>query len=170
MEENMEKTQNVDTVESTQEEIKEESTEVKTFTQEQLESIVKERLERQKKKYEEKYSDYESIKQQLESKSEDESKLGEFQKKIDEMQETISKYEMDSVKTIKEIVCLEMGIPKEFASRLNGTDEKSIREDASAFAQFVNPNKVPPKRNPESSYEDDGVLAAFKKLNPNIEI
>lgn len=169
MEENMEtstvestKAESTAEVEATKEVVNE-ATE-KTFTQKELDGILKERLDRQKKKFEEKYADYDSLKAQSQT-----NELDSYQKKIDELEKKMSEYESNSVKMMKENICLEMGIPKEMASRLNGTDEESIKEDASTFAQFVQTKTVPPKRNSESSQEVDGVLSEFKRLNPTIK-
>ena len=169
MEENMETSTNV---EETQAQVETEATSkaeekeasAKTFNQADVDKIVKERLDRQKKKYEEKYADYESMKEKLEL-----SDMDSYQKKIDELEKKMSEYESNSVKMLKENICLELGIPKEMASRLNGTDEESIKKDASIFAQFVQTKAVPPKRNSEAQGEADGVLKAFQEMNPNIK-
>lgn len=63
--------------------------------------------------------------------------------------------------SLKVRIALESGLPYEMASRLNGTDEESIRRDASTLSGFVSAKKVPPKRNQEAR---DTKENAYKEL------
>lgn len=159
-------------VEEVTEDVKEETTEQKeenTFkaitSQEQLDKILSNRLERKEKKVREevtaeftsKYADYDSLKEQVKA-------LDESSNKIKELEDKIAKYEMDSVKTK---VANKFGIPLEMAERLRGSNEKELEEDAKMFAKFAQP-RTAPLRNQEATKED-GVMAAFRKMNPNIK-
>lgn len=147
------------------EEIKEEKKEeAKSFTQEQVNEIVKERLERERAKY----SDYEDLKKQVESfndiKNDYENKLATYsnsQEEINGLKARIKQYEMDSVKTS---VCYDLGIPVEFASRLNGETEEEIKADALKIKGLF-PNSGAPMRNQESEPTMGGVTKAFLELN-----
>jgi len=153
------------------------------FTQEEVDALIGERLSRQKEKltneYNDRYSDYEEVKSAFEtSKTEHASQIEQLTNSLNEAKEkltgtdqTISElnskiatYETDSVKTR---VAMELGIPYKMASRINGATEEEIREDALEMAKMF--TKSQPMATPGDN-ESDGVLAAFKKLNPNIKI
>lgn len=160
-------------------EVTETKTEGKTFTQDEVNALVKERLDRAEKKWQEKYSNYYSA-DDLASKTEDLNKqiteLGNSlnaandkanadAQTIADLEAKASKYETDSVKIR---IALENGIPFELANKLTGTTEEEIRNDAKKMSQFVASTPAMPMRNPEADAEIDGVTAAFKKLNPNL--
>ena len=79
----------------------------------------------------------------------------------------IAKYERDSVKTK---IAREYGLPYEAIGFIQGEDEEAVRKSAEALKGLVGSANVPPLGNPEARSEDDGVTAAFKKLNPNIKL
>lgn len=89
-----------------------------------------------------------------------------LQTQLTEKDSTIAKYEMDSVKTQ---IAREFGLSYEAIGFLQGNDEEAIRQSAESLKNLVGSNKVPPLANPESQPEEDGVTAAFRKLNPNIK-
>lgn len=148
-------------------------------TQEQLDAIMKDRLARKEKAVREEYADYEMYKSAYENnetvKSDYDARIDEMQKQheeskstIDSLNTRIAQYEIDSVKTK---ACVKHGIPFEMMGRLQGENEEEIMKDASVLASYLASNPTaPPMRNPEAKVEEDGVMAAFKKLNPNIKI
>ena len=122
-------------------------------TQEQLDSIIGERLKRERetvekklresieKEYLEKYGDYEELKtktdeygRQIEGFNqtikENSEKIAGYEKSSGEMQAKLKKYEMDSMKMK---IAHEAGIPFELASWLSGEDEDAIRNDAESL-------------------------------------
>lgn len=136
--------------------------EEKLFTQEQVDALIGERLARQKEKltneYNEKYSDYDTLKaakaesdakieQLTASLTEANEKLNGTDQTINELTSKVTKYETDSVKTR---VALENGIPYEMASRLQGSTEEEIRNDA------LNVSKLFSTPMPMASTEPDG--------------
>lgn len=155
-------------------------------TQEQLDHIVGERLARERDKvterltaeYNEKYSDYDTLKearaeydakieQLTNSLNEANEKLSGTDQTIGELNKKIAAYETDSAKTR---IAIECGIPIELANRLTGTTEEEIRKDAENLSRLVTqPTYTPPSPKNEP-VEEDGVMAAFRKLNPNIII
>lgn len=153
-------------------------------SQEQFNAMVGERIARAKAttsdevrkevtaELTEKYKDYDAMKERLavfeKSNEENAKKYEENSKLIEEYKSQLAKYEMDSVKTKAAVA---NGLPIEVADRLQGTDKESIEEDAKKMAQFMgfNSQRTAPLRNQEAEAED-GVLAAFKKMNPKIKI
>ena len=118
-------------------------------TQEQLDSVIGERLERERNKvhseYTEKLEGYEALKEkatgyesQIEEWNktieENNGKIEEFEKSAGEMQAKLKGYETNSVKMR---IANEMGIPFELASKLSGDDEEAIRKDAETVSKFI---------------------------------
>lgn len=86
---------------------------------------------------------------------------------VKERDAVIAQNEKDSV---KKRVAVANGIPYELADKLSGDTEEEITADAIKMAAFLAPKNVPPLANPEARPEENGVMAAFKKLNPNIKL
>ncbi len=131
-------------------------------TQEQLDSIIGERLKRERetvekklresieKEYLEKYGDYEELKtktdeygRQIEEFNQtikdNSEKLAGYERSSREAQDRLKKYEMDSMKMK---IAHETGIPFELASRLSGEDEAAIRKDAESISKFISKKKT----------------------------
>lgn len=132
-------------------------------TQEELDALIKDRIERERKSLSEKYSDYEELKKKNTEYDAQVSKLSEankaleasqieFKKSIDDLNSKIKSYETDSAKTR---IALEMGLPYEIATRLSGTNEEEIRKDAEALAKYVNkPEPTPVGSNEPIKYAE----------------
>lgn len=168
------------------EEIKKETVE-KTFTQEEVNDIVKERLDRAEKKWQEKYSNYYSADDLANKTEELNSKIAELGntlnlandkatadgEEISKRDQTIAdleaKLRQNETDSAKIRIGLAKGIPYELCNRLSGSNEEEILADAEKFTAFL-PKQTMPLRNPEATQEVDGVTQAFKKLNPNIKI
>lgn len=120
-------------------------------TQEQLDAIIGERIQRAERKAEEKYADYDEIKAQTETlnqqiadltsqlKAKDEAITGN-NTVIDELKAQIKDHETRSVKTR---IAHEVGLPYQLADKLSGEDEDAIREDAKRMAEFIVKPKTP---------------------------
>lgn len=153
--------------------------EEKTFTQEEVNKLVGQaRLEGKeigKKEFENYISPDEFAK-----KTEDlNAKLGELndqlktltdekaalETQMSEKDDAIAKYERDSVKMN---VAREMGLAFGAEKFLQGDDEEAIRKSAESLKNLVGTPPAP-KYNPEQPPEEDGVAAAFRKMNPNIK-
>lgn len=142
-------------------------------TQEELDRIIQDRLNRQK----EKYSDYDKIKTR---NAELETKVGTLESTIEEssnaaktheqivadLNAKIAGYETSSLRTR---IALQNGLPLDLADRLVGEDEASIKADAERLAAFMKPKTtVPPLRSQEPSLgadEDADLKAMLKNLN-----
>ena len=119
-------------------------------TQEQLDAIIKGRLDREIKKHSETTAELQSqldllkasndeLVQKLEEST---TKYAEYDKTILELNGKVAKYESDSVKTR---ICKEVGIPFEMMDRLKGDTEDEIRKDALEFLNYL-PKKEAPLR------------------------
>lgn len=130
------------------------------MTQEQFDSAIKERLERESKKYEGYTSpkDLEKIKgdydrqiSDLNKAMEDASKkYADYDKNIAERDAKIKSYETASVKTR---IAHEMELPYGAAEYLKGEDEKTIKESAEAFKKLIGVKKA---TTPVASTETSG--------------
>lgn len=117
-------------------------------TQEQLNAIIQKRVEQAKRVAEEetakKYADYDDLKAKAGKATDLETELNKLKEDaagLDDLKAKIHKYEIDSVKTK---VALEEGLPYEFAARLNGEDEETIKADAQAMAKLIKPTQGAP--------------------------
>ena len=90
-----------------------------------------------------------------------------FKAQLSEKDSTIAKYEIDSVKTR---IARDCGLEYEAIAFLQGEDEEAIKKSAESLKALVGTRKAPPLGNPEQPPAEDGVTAAFKKMNPNIKL
>ena len=140
-------------------------------TQEELNEIIKKRLEREKSKY----ADYDTLSEKIKTLETEKIKLEEtiktqketdkgYVSKIAELEQTISGWES---KALKQKVAIKHNLPFELANRLQGDSEESLEEDAERLASLmaVNNNKTytQPLANvePESTNSTD---AAWKGM------
>ena len=152
-------------------------------TQEQLDSIIGERLAREKEKYKdyeslkeqvEKQKDYQELKNQLETANnsisglnaqleEQNGKITGFNTEKAELLTKIKGYETNSAKMR---IAQEVGLPLELIDRLTGDDEEALKEDAHKLIKFVGASTAPlgdtePKQGDNKS--------AYKKLLKGLE-
>lgn len=136
-------------------------------TQEALDAILKDRLDRQKK------SVTDEIKKQYEGwispedakKSTDEiaaltGKLSDSEKTIADLTAKNSAYEISSVKMR---IAHETGLPYELAERLSGSTEDEIRKDAETLSQFTSQAQATPSFSSEPPV-GNSTDAAFRAL------
>lgn len=146
-------------------------------TQEELDRIIQERLNRQKETIEKQYADYDELKTQnatlasenatLKTSIEDSTKKTEnYDKDIAELNAKIAGYETANIRTR---IALQHGLSYELANRLVGDDENSITEDAKKLAELVKvKDPVPPLKNIEPNI--DGKDGAYKSLLENLNL
>lgn len=116
-------------------------------TQEELEKVLKSRLEREQKKYEGftspadvqalKDSHLEEIKALKSEISELSKKPTELQSKIDELTKQNTAYEIDSVKTK---VASDLGLSIDSKQFLTGSNEEEIKASALKFKEILDKN------------------------------
>lgn len=143
----------------------------KTFTQDELNSIVGERLSKEKDKmasltseWESKEKDYESKIATLSKEMEDLKKAAANHKaELDERDNKIRSYETQSVKMR---VAREYNIPFELANRLSGETEEDIKKDAEYMSQLLDSQKGKiPMRSTEGRHEaESNTEAALRKM------
>ncbi len=147
-------------------------------TQEQLEGVIKDRLEREREKftgfedYKKKAGEYDELKKKADGyeatiadykKAVDgDDKTPGYKKQLEELKGKVKGYETSSVKMR---IAHENGIPYELAERLSGDDEEAIKKDAERMSKFL---KASGRRAPLASTEPeggvDGKRAAIKKM------
>ena len=136
-------------------------------TQEALDAIIKDRIERAKKsaadetaKKFEGWLSPDDVKKHTDQIAALTEKLKERDTQIADLTARNSAYEIASVKAR---IAHETGLPYELADRLSGTTEEEIRKDADALSKFaVHPQPTPgfsPETPPASSAD-----AAFRAL------
>ena len=130
-------------------------------TQEQLDSIIKDRLQRNDRSWSEKYSGYLSPDEVASKTKELEDQISQLGNSLNAatektktdaatikgLEEKVKSYETASVKSR---IAHELGIPYELANRLNGETEEDIRKDAESLKPLVTKTVIPPLRDPES--------------------
>ena len=146
----------------------------KTFTQEEVNQLVgKARLEGKeagRKEFEGWISQEELNKQVAGLTDQIKTLEGEkttLQTQLTEKDGKIAQYEIDSVKTR---IAREFDLSYEAIGFLQGEDEEAIRKSAESLKSLVGTNRTPPQFNSEMPPAEDGVMAEFKKLNPNIKL
>lgn len=146
-------------------------------TQEELDSVIKDRLARQKETIESQYQDYEAVKsekKELEQQvsalnatiTETNEKYANHDTELSGLNAKVAEYETANMKTR---IALKYGIPFDLASRLVGSDEASLTKDAENLASLVKQKEpIAPLRNVEPQVgEKDG---AYKSLLENLNL
>ena len=130
-------------------------------TQEQLDAVIKDRLQRNDRQWSEKYSGYLSPDDFKSKTKELEDKIVEYGNSLTKATEK-AKTDAETIKgleakiksyetaSVKSRIAHELGIPFELANKLSGETEEDIRKDAEALKPFVTQKSVPPLRDPES--------------------
>ena len=142
-------------------------------SQEELDKIIKDRLERaEKKAREEMQGLIDSLKSENAGLKEENTNYQKQLEGIGEKDKTISSLEgeIESYKKaeLRRKVAIDNNIPYTLADRIIGDDEESMAEDAKRLAEFVGKKDyAPPLRNYESK-EPDSVDGAFKNLLSNL--
>ena len=130
-------------------------------SQEQLDNIIKDRLQINDRSWSEKYSGYlspDEVASKTKELDDEIAKLGNSLNEATEkaktdaetiksLTEKVKTYETASVKSR---IAHEIGIPYELANKLSGETEEEIRKDAESLKPFVTQKIVPPLRDPES--------------------
>lgn len=133
-------------------------------TQEEFDSAIAARLQRERESIHKQYADHDELKKQneeyrnqltdttqklqdaLKSQSETENRIAELNSKI-------KAHETDSAKTR---IALETGLPYQFASRLSGETDEEIRADAEKMIEIIDSQNTtpPPLRSNEGDVDE----------------
>lgn len=108
-------------------------------TQEELDKIIKKRLEQKDREVAEQYKDYLSPDDAKAMKADYEKQIQEAQDKLKTFDETVStltkRAETAEVSLLKNKVAIENNVPIKLASRLVGTTEEELKADAQSFME-----------------------------------
>lgn len=113
----------------------------KTFSQAELDAIIADRLKREREKYKD-YAElkkaaeeYQKLKESQMSEQEKlQAKLAEYERQLLEKEREAAEARLESLKLR---VLDEMGLPKAWTSRIFGTTEEEIRQDAEELKKLL---------------------------------
>lgn len=146
-------------------------------SQEELDAIIKPRVERAiKKAKEEAKEEYESsLKSLNDENSSLKSEVGQYKKSLESMKEkdeqitglnkTIESYKRED---LKRKIAVDCGLPFNLSNRIQGEDEESMRKDAESLSNFIknsNPSVVPLKNVNETKDDDSGLRSLLNSLD-----
>ena len=143
-------------------------------TQEELNEVIKERIEREKAKRAEQEESYkkeiESLKAEITARD---STITQQNEKLQGHDGEVAKLteELNTVKlnSIKHKIAHEKGLPYELANRLTGRTEDELMADAESLKKFVGTKpQAPPLASTEVPPEDDK-KAAYRDLSKRLQ-
>lgn len=143
-------------------------------TQEQLNAIIKARLDREK----EKYADYDQLSEKIKTLETENSNLKQTITDKETSESTnltkIAELEKDVTtwknKSLKQQIAMKNGLPFELADRLQGDTEESLNEDAERLASLVSvKNYTQPLADKEPNIESNGIEAAWRDVVKNLK-
>lgn len=143
-------------------------------TQEELDTIVKARLAREK----EKYADYDQLKTRVSDLEKENGVLksaaeasknsaADYDKQIADLKKQVASYETASLRTR---IALQNGLPYNLADRLVGDNEEALKADAERLAGFLKPAEpaAPTKSNEPNVGNSNDEDAALKRMLRNM--
>lgn len=142
-------------------------------TQEQLDTIIKARLDREKSKY----ADYDSLTEKIKNletenlnlkdtiSAKEESESTNLNR-IAELEKSVSGWE---AKALKQQVAIKYGLPFDLADRLQGDSEESLNEDAERLASLVNVKNYTQPLADTEPVTGGGVDAAWRDVVKNLQ-
>jgi hypothetical protein len=138
-------------------------------TQEELDNIIKDRLKRERETTQKRYEGWVSPEDHQKAITDANKAFDDYKKAHESDEQTIAdltaktkKYETASLKSR---IAHEVGLSYEWIDRINGEDEKSIREDAESIKKLVGSGSAPlPTKNPEAGESYDSGKNALKSV------
>lgn len=141
-------------------------------TQEELDRVIQERLNRQKENLEKQYSDYDQLKTQVGDLQSAIDKTSESNKTYDDkIADLTSKLNGQEKSNLIMKTALEKGIPYDYMDLITGDDEASINEKADRISQLI-PSKQqtpPPLKNTEPPL-GEGKDGAYQSLIKGLDL
>lgn len=143
-------------------------------TQEQLNAIIKARLDREK----EKYADYDQLAEKIKNLETENSNLKQTiteketsarttASRISELENDVTTWKQ---KSLKQQIAMKNGLPFDLADRLQGDSEESLNEDAERLASLVNVKTyTQPLADKEPNLEINSVDAAWRDVVKNLK-
>lgn len=147
-------------------------------SQEELDRIIQERLNRQKESIEAKFADYDQLKTEkeklasevvgLKSAVEDyDTKSKTYEETLADLNSKVSNYETENLRTK---IAIKNGLPLDLVNRLMGEDEATIDADAQKLAAYIKTGEqIAPLKNTEPNL-GDGKDGAYKNLLNNLNL
>ena len=145
-------------------------------TQEELDSIIKDRLKRDREAQTKKYEGWISPEDHKKAVDEANKALDDYmaahagiEQQIADLKAKNQEYETASLKSR---IAHEVKLPYELIDRIRGTDEKSIRADAEALKEFVGSLSTPAPLPPRSTEQTpaDAKAAALKGVLSGLKL
>lgn len=142
-------------------------------TQEQLDAIIKSRLDREKAKY----SDYDTLAEKIKNLETENSNLKQTitdketsesstASKIADLEKDVTAWKN---KSLKQQIAIKNGLPFDLADRLQGDTEESLNEDAERLASLVSvKNYTQPLADKEPAFKEKGVDSAWRDVVKNL--
>lgn len=143
-------------------------------TQEELNNVIGERLRRNEEKVRESFKDYKSPDEVADLQKNFETELTKLKTASeawttekagleDQLKQAQGQVAEAKLESLRMTIASEMGIPAGLAKRITGTDEESIRADASELAKYTTNISSTPLATTEVD-EGDSTDAALRKL------
>lgn len=142
-------------------------------TQEQLNAIIKARLDREK----EKYADYDQLAEKIKNLETENTSLKQTITDKETSESTnltrISELEKDVTtwkqKSLKQQIAMKNGLPFDLADRLQGDSEESLNEDAERLASLVNVKTYTQPLADTEPNVNNGIDAAWRDVVKNLK-
>lgn len=146
-------------------------------SQDEFDSMIRSRLERERNKIAEQYSDYDSLKSQVENSqkqiddltkalSDANEQKTNIENQLKEKDSIIGKYEIDSLKTK---VANEFGLSYEATQFLAGSNEEEIRKTAESLQSLMGKSAPMPMAAAEPvKVPGDETTDAFKQMTKDL--
>ena len=141
-------------------------------TQEELDSIIKDRLKRDREAQTKKYEGWISPEDHQKAITEANKALDDYKAAHSGDEQTIAdltaKLQDYETASLKSRIAHEVGLSYEWISRISGTDEKSIRADAESLKTLVGSQTTPaplPPRSTETTPADEKTAALKNVLS-----
>ena len=138
-------------------------------SQEQLNSIIGDRIKRAQESVEKKYADFISPEDHQKALADANKAFDDFKKAHEGDEQTIAdltaKNKAYETAAIKSRIAHEVGLDYAWISRINGEDEKSIREDAESIKKLVGAGtNLMPTKNTDAGADYNSSSAALKSV------
>ena len=138
-------------------------------TQEELDNIIKDRLKRERETTQKRFEGWISPEDHQKALDDANKAFDDFKKAHEGDEQTIkdltAKNQAYETASLKSRIAHEVGLSYEWISRIGGTDEKSIREDAESLKKLVGNGAQPiPTKNPEAGESYDAGKAALRSV------
>ena len=144
-------------------------------TQDALNAIIKDRLRRERESTEKRFEGFISPEDHQKALADANKAFDDYKKAHESDEQTIAdltaKNKEYETASLKSRIAHEVGLDYAWISRINGEDEKSIREDAESIKKLVGNNHtmLPTKSTEDSALKADPTDLALRQVLKNIK-